>query len=272
LTRRIQKRRKDTAYSKFTISVIDDEWNLVRQEASRQGVSISRFVMDALRPHLSPNSSESRIHLKYYRNWFDYEHERDWGNEMWVCSSHLSSFYFLGSPFFEARAKTRYYSESDWQTHAEHSRRYHERFIEHLEKIDGFMCRSIYSAVAMQELVKADSRFGHVPKEVIIDGLETMIVNVEKYWSKADIAFLNKPLNLNFHVYQSGDRLWGSIFGDFLYADTTDSTFLKGLIHEEFAKLLGKCSIRDKKPVIDFLNGLIKQVKERPDSHLSVSV
>jgi hypothetical protein len=272
-----RKDGKDLEYRRHTITTTDEDWESIRREAERQGLSVSNMLVSLYKQQFKiPSDSEpdlflrrlrlgdeSRIHLKYYRNWYKYEHERDWGQEMWECENLPSNFYFLGSDFFVERVKTRYYSESDWEMHARESKKYHERFIEHMENTDGFMRRGIISIADMKELASPDSRFRLIDKKVIIDGLEVMKEKIDKYWRKADIALLEKPANFSFEVYQRGDRLWGSLFGDFIYADTTDLTFLKGLIYEEFPNLLSKCSIRGKKPVIDFLSDLIEKVDDR---------
>lgn len=249
-------------YRQHTVNALDEDWNLVKQEAERRGVSNSRWIMDLVKQH--DKRHEPQTALKFFRNWFDFDEDKhDWGSEMWICEDFPSPYYYVGSRFHEEKIRRRLYTAGGrWERHVEESRRYHTALRKHITQ-PGFKSNEIYSTTALGELV--DGRYCDIDREARIEAIDMIKTYLDTHCpDKVEVALLQDQIpTLAFRLHRTDTHDWGYIWAEVVYLDTKDKNVTGGLIRE-FDAVLSQCKFQQKVEVIDFLDGLIKKIKEQP--------
>ena len=186
------------------------------------------------------------------------EFDRDWGTEMWFCENFPCSYLFAGSRFHKEKIRRRH---GGGERLVEESAKYHKTLFEHASQ-EGLKSNEIYSESGLRELL--NGRYSDVePKEVRIEAVETMKAHIEEHCpEKIEVAFLQHPIHLSFQMHRTSSHYWAYIWGEDTYLDTIDQKITAGLLRE-FERVLSRCEIQQKIDVIEFLDGLIKEIRER---------
>ena len=257
--------RHESKYSRHTISVRDEDWELIKQDSLARGISISRLLVDAAKQNIElPQYNTLPIRLKLFNRWYEEgEHERPLGKEMWICQNFPDSFYYLDSPFHEER-QIRRHMVDELERHVEESTKYHRRLLKHIEGTQ-FSSHEIYSEFGFRELADGSSRYGEIPYLKRIDGLEKILEHLESSHRKFEVMLFKKPIRLNFRIHLVNDHHWANIWGESVYLYTDDPEVVDGLL-VEFWGIRGQCERKDKEYVINFVRDLIDEIRSNHDS------
>jgi hypothetical protein len=249
---------------RLTISIDDEDLNLIKAEAEKEEVTVSKFVVEAIKNQIAPVKNS----IKSYFHWYDHkEDEKFEGSiEMFSCDGTPEAYHFLQAPnFHQEMIQKRGVFGAEWREHFTQSRIYQDTLLQHIQNTDGFICNEIYSTLILEDLAQNRGRFTGVDAETRTHALDAMIEFLESdLKEKIRPALLERDVEMSFRLFRvrhnSNYRYWGYVWGQFHYLTLEEDSLARGLL-EEFRSVLARCTIVGTNNVLHFLHELKKDVK-----------